>query len=63
MALVGGGVARGWVDTRSIKGGLATVDIKVFGNIVLSWISTIPASMAISAALYAVLRVAIIGPF
>ena len=56
-------MARGWVDTRSIKGGLATVDIKVFGNIVLSWISTIPASMAISAALYAVLRAAIIGPF
>ena len=63
MALVGGGVARGWVDTHSITGGLATVDVKVFGNIALSWVSTIPASMAISAALYSILRVAIIGPF
>ena len=63
MAVVGGGIARGIVDTNSVSGGLSTVDLKVFRNIGLSWIVTIPASMAISAVLYAVLRVSVIGPF
>ena len=63
MAVVGGGVARGWVDTRSLRGGLATVDLKVFRNIGLSWICTIPAAFGISAAMYAVMRVVLIGPF
>jgi len=63
MALVGGGIARGWIDTQSIKGGLGTVDMKVFRNIALSWVCTIPGALAISAGLYAALRVAIIGPF
>jgi len=63
MAVVGGGIARGMIDTNSISGGLNTVDMKVFRNIGLSWVVTIPASMAISAGLYAVLRVSIIGPF
>ena len=63
MALVGGGIARGWIDTKSIKGGLGTVDMKVFRNIALSWICTIPGALAISAGLYSALRVAIIGPF
>jgi len=62
MAVVGGGIARGVIDTNSVKGGLSTVDLKVFRNIGLSWICTIPCSMAISAALYAALRVALIGP-
>merc|ERR1711862_1018957 len=63
MALVGAGIARGWIDTKSLKGGLGTVDMKVFRNIALSWICTIPGALAISAALYAALRVAIIGKF
>jgi len=63
MAVVGGGIARGIIDTNSIPGGLKTVDLKVFRNIGLSWLVTIPASMAISAGLYAVLRVSVIGPF
>ena len=63
MAVVGGGIARGIVDTNSVSGGLSTVDLKVFRNIGLSWIVTIPASMATSAVLYAVLRVSVIGPF
>ena len=63
MAVVGGGIARGMIDTNSMAGGFKTVDMKVFRNIGLSWIVTIPASMAISAGLYAVLRVSIIGPF
>ena len=63
MAVVGGGIARGMIDTNSVAGGFKTVDMKVFRNIGLSWIVTIPASMAISAGLYAVLRVSIIGPF
>ena len=63
MAVVGGGIARGMIDTNSVAGGFKTVDMKVFRNIGLSWIVTIPASMAISAGLYAVLRISIIGPF
>merc|ERR1711936_1121844 len=63
MAVVGGGIARGIIDTNSIPGGLKTVDLKVFRNIGLSWLVTIPASMAISAGLYAVLRVSVIGSF
>jgi len=63
MALVGAGIARGWIDTKSLTAGLGTVDMKVFRNIALSWICTIPGALAISAALYAALRVAIIGPF
>jgi len=63
MALVGAGIARGWIDTKSLKGGLGTVDMKVFRNIALSWICTIPGALAISAALYSALRVAIIGKF
>ena len=62
MAVVGGGIARGVIDTNSLNGGLSTVDLKVFRNIGLSWICTIPCSMAISAALYAILRVSLIGP-
>ena len=63
MAVVGGGIARGWIETNNFKGGLNTVDLKVFRNILLSWVCTIPGAMAISAGLYAALRVAIIGPF
>jgi len=63
MALIGSGIARGFVDTGSLKGGLSTVDLKVFRNIFLSWIITIPCSLGISAAFYAVLRVSLIGSF
>jgi len=63
MALMGSGIARGFVDTGSLKGGLSTVDLKVFRNIFLSWIITIPCSLAISAAFYSVLRVSLIGDF
>ena len=63
MALVGAGIARGFVDTNSIKGGLYTIDLKVFKNILLSWICTIPCSIALSASMYAGLRMYFIGPF
>ena len=63
MALVGAGVARGTLDHSSLKRGLSTVDFRVFRNIGLSWICTIPFSMAISAGLYAALRTAIISAF
>jgi len=63
MALVGGGVARGWVDTGSFKGGLETIDLGLFKNIYLSWIATIPFTIALSAGFYSIIRVIFLGPF
>jgi len=63
MALMGAGVARGWVDSGSFKQGLNTVNLGVFRNIGLSWLCTIPFSLALSSALYAVLRIIFIGGF
>merc|ERR1712063_109410 len=37
MALVGAGIARGWIEKKNFKGGLDTVDMKVFRNILLCW--------------------------
>ena len=62
MALVGGGIARGWIDHGSFKSGLDTVDFKVFRNIGLSWICTIPFSGLLSACLYAAIRRPLLGP-
>ena len=62
MAVVGGGIARGWIDHGSFKSGLDTVDIKVFRNIGLSWICTIPFSGFLSACLYAAVRRPLLGP-
>ena len=63
VGLAGAGITRGWIDTQSIAVGLGTVDLKMLRNIVLSWVCTIPGAMAISAGLYAALRVALTGPF
>ena len=40
-----------------------TVDLTVFRNIGLSWLCTIPCSALLSAGVYSVLRLAVIGPF
>ena len=61
MALVGAGVARGWTDSGSFQAGLKSVNLRVFRDIGLSWVCTIPFSLALSAAMYAVLRVIFIG--
>ena len=63
MALMGAGVARGWVDQGNLQGGLNNVSVSVFKKIGLSWVCTIPASLALSATLYAVLRAVFIGDF
>ena len=63
MGVVGAGVAKGWVDSGSFKGGLQTIDFSLMRNIALSWIVTIPFAMVLSAMLYAVARVIIIGAF
>ena len=59
--MVGAGVARGWVDSGSVCGGLSTVNMGVFKRIILSWIITIPCSTALSALLYTVLRIIFIN--
>ena len=63
MGVVGAGVAKGWVDSGSFKGGLQTIDFSLMRNIALSWIVTIPFALVLSAMLYAVARVVIIGAF
>ena len=63
MGVVGAGVAKGWVDSGSFKGGLQTIDFSLMRNIALSWIVTIPFALVLSAMLYAVARVLIIGAF
>jgi phosphate/sulfate permease len=63
MGVVGAGVAKGWVDSGSFKGGLQTIDFSLMRNIALSWIVTIPFALVLSAMLYAVSRVVIIGAF
>ena len=62
MGVVGAGVARGWVDSGHIRGGLSTIDFKLIGGIALSWIVTIPFSLLLSTILYAAVRVVVIGP-
>jgi phosphate/sulfate permease len=61
MGVVGAGVAKGWVDSGSFKGGLQTIDFSLMRNIALSWIVTIPFALVLSSMLYAVARVIIIG--
>ena len=61
MALVGAGIARGWVDSGSFGGGVDTVNISVFKRIVLAWVVTIFCSGAFSMALYSVLRMIFIN--
>jgi len=63
MGVVGCGVAKGWVDSGSFKGGLQTIDLSLMRNIALSWIVTIPFALVLSSMLYAVARVLIIGAF
>ena len=63
MGVVGAGVARGWIDTGSIRDGLNTIDFKLIGSIAMSWIVTIPFSLVLSTILYAAVRVVVIGPF
>ena len=63
MGVVGAGVAKGWVDSGSFKGGLQTIDFSLMRNIALSWIVTIPFALVLSSMLYAVARVIIIGAF
>ena len=46
-----------------VQAGLNTVDLAMFRTIGLSWLSTIPCSALLSAALYYVLRLVLIGPF
>merc|ERR1712013_100960 len=61
MGVVGAGIARGWVDTGSLKGGFNTIDFSLMRNIALSWIATITFAMALSALVYAVADVILIG--
>ena len=63
MGMVGAGVAKGWVDSNSFQEGLKSVDFKVIGNIVLSWIITIPFSLILSIIVYSIARIAVLGPF
>merc|ERR1719500_586337 len=61
MGVVGAGIARGWVDTGSLKEGFNTIDFSLMRNIALSWIVTIPFAMALSALVYAVADAIFIG--
>lgn len=63
MGVVGAGIAKGWVDTGSLREGIKTIDTKILGSIALSWILTIPFAGALSATLYAIVRRIVIGPF
>ena len=63
MGMVGAGVAKGWVDSNSFQEGLKSVDFKVIGNIVLSWIITIPFSLILSIIVYSIARIALLGTF
>ena len=63
MGIVGASIAKGWIDSGSIQSGLRSFDRKLIMNIGLSWIITIPCAIAVSAGVYAPLRVLIIGPF
>jgi len=63
MGVVGAGVAKGWVDRGTFRSGMKTIDFSLIGSIALSWIVTIPFAFTLSAVLYAVARVVIIGPF
>jgi len=63
MAVMGAGVGRGAIQGGGLQAGLNTVDLTVFRNIGLSWLCTIPCSALLSAGLYSVLRLAVIGPF
>ena len=77
MALVGAGIARGWVDSGSFGGGIETVNISffkieieifypkvnisVFKRILLAWVITIFCSGGVSMALYSILRIVFIN--
>ena len=63
MGIVGASIAKGWIDSGSLKTGLRSFDIGLIGNIALSWVITIPCAIAVSAGIYAPSRVLIIGPF
>ena len=63
MAVVGAGIAKGFVDSGSFKVGMKSIDLKLIGNIALSWIITIPFAIAVSAVFYSIARIIVIGPF
>ena len=63
MGVVGAGLAKGWVDKGAFRDGLETINFSLIGHIALAWISTIPFAFTLSAILYAVVRVIIIGPY
>ena len=63
MVVVGEGVVKGWVDNWAFREGIKTIDFSLIGNIALSWIVTIPFAFTLSAIIYAVARVPIIGPY
>ena len=63
MAVVGAGIAKGFVDSGSFKGGMKTIDLGLIANIGLSWILTIPFAIAVSAGFYSIARILVIGPF
>jgi len=63
MGVVGAGIAKGWVDNGSFIDGINTIDFSLIGSIILSWVATIPFAFTISALIYAVARVIVIGAF
>jgi len=63
MGIVGASIAKGWVDSGSLKEGLNTFDMALIRNIAMSWIITIPCAFMISVSVYAPARVLMIGHF
>ena len=63
MGIVGASIAKGWVDSGSLKEGLNTFDMGLIRNIAMSWIITIPCAFMISVSVYAPARVLMIGHF
>merc|ERR1719273_2717468 len=63
MGVVEASIAKGWVDSGSLKEGLNTFDMGLIRNIAMSWIITIPCAFMISVSVYAPARVLMIGHF
>ena len=63
MGIVGASIAKGWIDSGSLKNGLKSFDIELIRNIAMSWIITIPCALLASVSIYGPCRLLFIGEF
>ena len=57
--VVGAGIAKGLVDTRSFVGACRAINLKLLSGILISWAATVPFSLSLSAMIFIILKWAI----